>query len=83
MKVTNPLTGDVVEEEGEFTYEVGARSVAVSADKMNVFYMGVENPLTVAAAGVSSNDVRVSFGDAITGTGSGNSYVVKGVRPHG
>ena len=83
VKVTNPLTGDVVEEEGEFTYEVGARSVAVSADKMNVFYMGVDNPLTVAAAGVSSNDVRVSFGDAITGTGSGNSYVVKGVRPTG
>jgi gliding motility-associated protein GldM len=83
VKVTNPLTGDVVEEEGEFTYEIGTRSVAVSADKMNVFYMGVDNPLTVAAAGVASNDVRVSFGDAITGSGSGNSYVVKGVRPTG
>lgn len=83
VKVTNPLTGDVVEENGEFTYEIGTRSVAVSADKMNVFYMGVDNPLTVAAAGVPSSSVRVSFGDAISGSGSGNSYMVKGVRPTG
>jgi gliding motility-associated protein GldM len=83
VAVTNPLTGEVTRENGTFTYEIGSRSVAVSADKMNVFYMGVDNPLTVAAAGVASNDVRVSFGDAITGSGSGNSYVVKGVRPTG
>jgi gliding motility-associated protein GldM len=83
VKVTNPLTGDVVEEDGEFTYEIGTRSVAVSADKMNVFYMGVDNPLTVAAAGVPSSSVRVRFGDAIQGSGSGNSYTVKGVRPTG
>ncbi len=83
VAVTNPLTGEVTRETGTFTYEIGTRSVAVSADKMNVFYMGVDNPLTVAAAGVASNDVRVSFGDAITGSGSGNSYMVKGVRPTG
>ncbi|MGB3800211.1 MAG: GldM family protein, partial [Lewinella sp.] len=83
VAVKNPLTGEVIEQTGEFQYEIGSRSVAVSADKMNVFYMGVENPITVSAAGVSSNDVRVSFGDAIQGTGSGTSYVVKGVRPTG
>ncbi len=83
VAVTNPLTGEVTRETGTFTYEIGTRSVAVSADKMNVFYMGVDNPLTVAAAGVASNDVRVSFGNAITGSGSGNSYMVKGVRPTG
>ena len=84
VKVTNPLTGDVVEQDGEFTYEIGTRSVAVSADKMNVFYMGVDNPLTVSAAGVSSNDVRVNFGDAVQGSKTGaNSYNVKGVRPTG
>ena len=83
VAVKNPLTGEVIEQEGQFQYEIGTRSAAVSADKMNVFYMGVENPITVSAAGVSSNDVRVSFGDAIRGTGSGNSYVVTGVRPTG
>lgn len=84
VAVKNPLTGEVIEQDGEFTYEIGTRSVAVSADKMNVFYMGVDNPITVSAAGVASNDVRVSFGDAIQGTSTGNnSYMVKGVRPTG
>jgi hypothetical protein len=44
----------------EFEYEVGQSSVAVEASKMNVFYIGVDNPIAVSAAGVSSNDVRVS-----------------------
>ena len=84
VAVKNPLTGEVIEQDGEFVYEIGTRSVAVSADKMNVFYMGVENPLSIAAAGVASNDVRVSFGDAIQGTPAGpNKYIVKGVRPTG
>ncbi len=83
VAVTNPLTGETKTGTNTFQYEVGSRSVAVSADKMNVFYMGVDNPITVSAAGVSSNDVRVSFGDAISGSGSGTNYVVKGVRPTG
>lgn len=83
VAVTNPLTGETKTGSNTFTYEVGSRSVAVSADKMNVFYMGVDNPITVSAAGVSSNDVRVNFGNAITGSGSGTNYVVKGVRPTG
>ena len=83
VAVTNPLTGETKTGTNTFTYEVGSRSVAVSADKMNVFYMGVDNPITVSAAGVSSNDVRVNFGDAVTGSGSGTNYVVKGVRPTG
>lgn len=31
------------------SFEVGKPSLAVSADKMNVFYMGVENPVTISA----------------------------------
>lgn len=58
--VTNPLTGEVVNGESQYEYEVGVRSVTVSADQMNVFYIGVDNPVTVAAAGVSSNDLKVS-----------------------
>lgn len=83
VEVTNPLTGEVTPGEGEFTYEVGSRSVAVSADKMNVFYIGVENPITVSAAGVSSNSVRVSgSGGGIQVRGSGSKYVVTVSRPN-
>lgn len=79
VEVRNPLTGEVKTGEGTYTYEVGTRSVAVAADKMNVFYMGVDNPITVSAAGVSSNDVRVSVtGSASKKSGSGSSYVVSG-----
>jgi len=65
VAVRNPLTGEVVEGEDTYQYEVGRRSVAVSADKMNVFYIGVDNPVSVSAAGVSTNDLQVS------GTGGG------------
>src|SRR5690606_15556829 len=42
-------------------YAVGAPSgVSVSADKMNVLYIGVENPLTITA-GVGSEKVNASF----------------------
>lgn len=77
VAVTNPLTGKTVEGDGKYTYEVGSRSVAVSADKMNVFYIGVDNPVTVSAAGVSSNDVRVNFSGPVTGSGSGSKWVVR------
>lgn len=78
IDVTNPLTNKTDSYEKEFEYEVGERSVAVSAEKMNVFYIGVDNPVVVSAAGISSNDLRVSIsggGGSIRKTGS-SSYVV-------
>jgi gliding motility-associated protein GldM len=74
VSVRNPLTGEVTEGDGTFTYEVGRRSVTVSADKMNVMYIGVPNPISVVAAGISSNDLRVSGsggGINLTRTGTG------------
>ena len=79
VSVKNPLTGEVKEGKGEFTYEVGQRSVSVSADKMNVFYIGVDNPVTVAAAGVASGDVRVSVtGAAAKKSGNNKNLIVSG-----
>jgi len=76
VAVTNPLTGEVKRGEGKFTYEVGQRSVSVSADKMNVFYIGVDNPITVAAAGVASGDVRVNVSGAASKKSGNNSKLV-------
>ncbi len=44
--------------EGE--YMVAQQAIAVSADQMNVFYVGVPNPVSVSAAGVSPTDMIVS-----------------------
>lgn len=70
VSLTNPTTGETESYDKEFEYEVGRRSVTVSADKMNVFYIGVDNPVSVAAAGVSTNELRVS--------GSGGGLQLKG-----
>ncbi|HUX84636.1 MAG TPA: gliding motility protein GldM, partial [Chitinophagaceae bacterium] len=42
-------------------YTVGASSVSVSADKMNVMYIGVDNPISIAAAGVPAETINASL----------------------
>lgn len=59
IQLTNPLTGQTESYSKQFTYEVGERSVAVSLDKMNVFYVGVENPISISAAGIPSRQMKV------------------------
>lgn len=81
INVKNPLTGESKNYSKDFKYEVGQRSVAVSLDKMNVFYIGVDNPISVSAAGVSSNDVKVSAtGVSVTSSGGGK-FVIKATTP--
>ncbi len=58
-------------------YEVGAPTAAVSPDNMNVFYIGVDNPVTISASGVSANSLKPQLvGDGtITTTGPGKFMV--------
>ncbi len=56
----------------DFKYTVAAPFATVSPTKMNVFYIGVDNPVEVSAAGVRGQDMNVSIsggGGNITGTG--------------
>jgi gliding motility-associated protein GldM len=60
-------------------YIVANSAVAVSADKMNVMYVGVDNPISVSAAGVAPTDLMVSIkgaGASIVNIGNGK-YNVK------
>jgi gliding motility-associated protein GldM len=84
INVKNPLTGEVKNYAKEFKYEVGQRSVAVQLDKMNVFYIGVTNPISVSAAGVSSSQVRVNGsggGMSISSAGGAGKYNVTVTTP--
>jgi gliding motility-associated protein GldM len=83
ISFVNPVTKEETKIEREFTYEVGRRSVTVSADKMNVFYIGVDNPITVSAAGVSSNKINVSgSGGGISLKDlDGSNYIVNVTTP--
>lgn len=46
-------------------------SATISADKMNVVYRGVTNPMTISFAGVSDNNVSVSAPGLTKGSGVG------------
>ena len=76
--IRNPLTGQTTTTEGSFEYEVGERSGAISAEKMNVFYMGVDNPVSISAAGVSSNSLRLNCaGCQSLNKQNDNNYMVR------
>lgn len=63
----------------ESKYTVAAPSVAVSPEKMNVFYIGVDNPVAVSAAGISPDKLLVSAnGGGITLKPNGaGKYIVQ------
>ena len=62
----------------ELTYRVAKPSAVVSPDKMNVFYVGVDNPVSVSAPGTPDDKLHVSItgGGSATITGSKGHYIV-------
>jgi len=79
----NPTTGEVNKYSKKFEYEVGERSVAISATKMNVFYIGVPNPVEVSASGISSNKMTVSMtgGGGTIKKNADGTYTVRVTKP--
>jgi gliding motility-associated protein GldM len=65
----------------EFQYMVGTTGASLQLDKMNVFYIGVENPVTVSAAGYSLQDVSLVIDDAQVVPGALGHYNVKVEKP--
>jgi gliding motility-associated protein GldM len=63
-----------------FDYTVGSTGASMQLDKMNVFYIGVDNPVTVAAAGYSVEDVSLAIPDA-TIKGEKGHYVINVTKP--
>lgn len=81
INLKNPTTGTTETVKKEFSYEVGQRSIAVQLDKMNVFYIGVENPISVSAAGVSSNDVKVAATGVNVANKGGGHFTITATTP--
>jgi gliding motility-associated protein GldM len=67
-------TGEIESYTFKASYEVAAHSASVSADKMNVLYIGVDNPITISAAGIPSNKVRPTMTGG-TLSGSNGKYI--------
>jgi TonB-dependent SusC/RagA subfamily outer membrane receptor len=50
--------------------------VALALDKMNVFYIGVDNPVTIAVPGVPSDRLLVNMNNGLI-SGSNGKYIVR------
>ncbi|MCU0380025.1 MAG: gliding motility protein GldM [Chitinophagaceae bacterium] len=77
VKYVDPSSGEMRETTKDIEYTVGAPSgVAVSADKMNVLYIGVDNPLTITA-GAGSEKVTAAFSGGSISKASGSKYIAR------
>jgi gliding motility-associated protein GldM len=71
-------SGETEKRNFKFEYYVVEPSLAVSPTKMNVFYLGVENPVDLSVSGASQKDLNVSISNGtITPVGQSGSYIVK------
>ncbi len=72
--------GDPIRRPFTETYQVAEGNVVVSPTKMNLFYIGVENPVDISVAGVAPDKV---FADMTNGTitRSGGTWIVRPRRP--
>jgi gliding motility-associated protein GldM len=70
-------SGETERRNFKFEYHVIEPSLAVSATKMNVFYLGVDNPVDVSVSGVSQKDVSISISNGTITPVQGGSYIVK------
>lgn len=62
--------------EGNYVVVPKPNSATISADKMNVVYRGVTNPMTISFAGISADKVSAS-GAGLSPAGKPGSYTMK------
>ena len=60
IRVKNPVGGYTFYP-FEGGYQVAAKAVVVSPTKMNVLYIGVDNPMKISVPGVGQNDITASL----------------------
>ncbi len=58
-------------------YIVAKPSVTVSADAMNVFYIGVENPVSISSPGIAMEKLKPTISAGTLTPKGGGKYVVK------
>ncbi len=65
-----------------FKYYVGEAQASISLDKMNVFYIGVDNPITLSASGVPASSLNyVADNCTLTKADGVNKYMVRVSAP--
>ena len=59
------------------SFEVAEPNVVVSPEKMNVFYRGVDNPVSVSVAGVPEGNVEATVSSGAPPRKVGSTYIIK------
>jgi gliding motility-associated protein GldM len=80
IKVKSP-DGTSKDYKFESEYQAAKPSATISADKMNVFYIGVDNPVSISAPGIAKTKLRPTLQGDGTITGSNGSYTVRVTKP--
>ncbi len=75
IRVKNPAVGTYKEYPFHAEYIAAAPGLVVSPDKMNVFYIGVPNPVSISCPGIPADNVVASI-TAGTCTGTRGKYEV-------
>lgn len=77
IEYTKP-DGTVAVKNETVKYTVGVPSGAsIFLEKMNVLYLGVDNPLTISGGSVGSEKVKVSFANGTLSRSGGDRYIAK------
>lgn len=80
IKMPKPNTTDTLEYRINGEYQVAKPSLVVSPTKMNVFYIGPENPVEISVPGVPADKISASLTPAGYGTiakSAKGGYIVK------
>lgn len=64
-----------VDIKGNFSVVASSKQAVVSADKMNVVYRGLDNPITISMPGISPNKMKASAPGLVKK--SGTSYILR------
>lgn len=81
-QITLQTEGEPIVRDWKFEYMVGSTGASMQLDKMNVFYIGVDNPVTVAAAGYSVEDVSLDIpGGKIRDSSAKGHYNIRVEKP--
>ncbi len=62
-------------------YQVAEPNLIVSPSKMNVFYMGVDNPVEISIPGLAADQINATVNNGTLRRVSGSNYVVVPARP--
>jgi len=63
------------------SFQVAKPNLVVSATKMNVFYVGVDNPVSISVAGVPGDKIKPSITNGRITKQRDGSYIVNARRP--